>query len=169
MFCLTIASTALLSAILLWPVPSARADVEGPACVIDGNTLAINGKRSHRRCVGGVKVRLYGIVAPGLDQMCGAQGGRKWYCGRASATILLEAVKNKTLVCKGRTKDNKNRLMAICFLDGEDLNRKLVRNGWALAYLRYTAKYEEDEKLAMWNRKGLWQASTGAVFEWRDR
>ncbi len=43
----------------------AHADVSGPACVTDGDTLVVNGKRQRTRCVGGTRVRLLGIDAPG--------------------------------------------------------------------------------------------------------
>jgi endonuclease YncB( thermonuclease family) len=45
---------------------TARADahqLEGPARVVDGDTLALNGK-------GGARVRLYGIDAPESKQTC---------------------------------------------------------------------------------------------------
>ena len=33
-------------------------------------------------------------------------------------------------------------------LDGEDIQKWLVRNGWALAYARFSRDYEADEKAA---------------------
>ncbi len=51
-----------LVAMLAFP---AHADVSGPACVTDGDTLVVNGKRQRTRCVGGTRVRLFGIDAPG--------------------------------------------------------------------------------------------------------
>ncbi len=52
---------AALVAMLAFP---AHADVSGPACVTDGDTLVVNGKRKRTRCVGGTRVRLFGIDAP---------------------------------------------------------------------------------------------------------
>ncbi len=39
-----------LVAMLAFP---AHPDVSGPACVTDGDTLVVNGKRQRTRCVGG--------------------------------------------------------------------------------------------------------------------
>ena len=58
-----LAPTAALVAMLAFP---AHADVSGPACVTDGDTLVVNGKRQRMRCVGGTRVRLFGIDAPGF-------------------------------------------------------------------------------------------------------
>lgn len=144
-----------------------RADVDGPACVSSGDVIVINGKRWYGRCIGGTEVRLFGIVAPDLSQTCNAPGGHQWQCGRVSAAILLEAVKNQTLVCVGSTADAEGRLMATCRVQGEDLNQKMVRAGWALAYPRHSAKYADDEKRAAQGRKGLWQMPGVTDFEWR--
>ncbi len=43
-------TAAALVAMLAFP---AHADVSGPACVTDGDTLVVNGKRQRTRCVGG--------------------------------------------------------------------------------------------------------------------
>ncbi len=56
-----------LVALLAFP---AHADVSGPACVTDGDTLVVKGKRQRTRCVGGTRVRWFGIDAPELNQRC---------------------------------------------------------------------------------------------------
>ena len=43
-------TAAALVASLAFP---AHADVSGPACVTDGDTLVVNGKRQRTRCAGG--------------------------------------------------------------------------------------------------------------------
>ncbi len=45
-------TSAALVALLAVP---AHADVSGPACVTDGDTLVVNGKRQRTRCVGGTR------------------------------------------------------------------------------------------------------------------
>jgi endonuclease YncB( thermonuclease family) len=146
----------------------ARADVAGPVCVASGDVIMVNGKRWYGKCSGGTEVRLFGIVAPDISQICDA-GGRQWQCGRASAAMLLEAVKNEKVVCEGASADSEGRLLAVCRVRGEELNRKMVRDGWALSYPRHSAKYEEDEKRAAQARKGLWQVPGTPTFEWRNQ
>ncbi len=83
-----LAPTAALVALLAFP---AHADVSGPACVTDGDTLVVNGKRQRTRCVGGTRFRLFGIDAPELKQTCKLPGGRDFLCGRAAASFLLNS------------------------------------------------------------------------------
>ncbi len=54
---------AALVALVVFP---AHADVSGPVCVTDGDTLVVNGKRERTRCVGGTRVRLFGIPKSGV-------------------------------------------------------------------------------------------------------
>ncbi|WP_316976467.1 thermonuclease family protein [Shumkonia mesophila] len=147
----------------------ARADVTGPVCVTNGNVIMVNGTRWYGKCTGGTEVRLFGIVAPELSQICEGPGGQRWQCGRASAAMLLEAVKNEKVTCEGKSADPEGRLLAVCRVRGEDLNRRMVREGWALAYPHHSAKYEEEEKRAAQARKGLWQMPGTPAFEWRNQ
>ncbi len=78
-------TAAALLVMLTFP---AHADVSGPACVTDGDTLVVNGKRQRMRCVGGTRVRLFGIDAPELKQRCKHPSGRDFLCGRAAASRL---------------------------------------------------------------------------------
>ena len=49
----------------------ALADVTGPARVIDGDTLEVQGER----------IRLHGIDAPEIRQLCRLDG-KPWQCGK---------------------------------------------------------------------------------------
>ena len=63
MTALKLITAAALVAMLAFPV---HADVSGPVCVVtDGDTLVVNGKRQRMRWVGGTRVRLFGLDAPG--------------------------------------------------------------------------------------------------------
>ncbi len=95
-------TAAALVALVAFP---AHADVSGPACVTDGDTLVVNGKRQRTRCVGGTRVRLFGIDAPELKQKCKAPGGGDFLCGIAAAAFLLEHVRGGTVECKGNSVD----------------------------------------------------------------
>ena len=91
---------AALMALVAFP---AHADVSGPVCVTDGDSLVVNGKRQRNRCVGGTRVRLFGIDAPELKQRCKHANGRDFLCGRAAASFLLEHVRSGTVECRGNS------------------------------------------------------------------
>ncbi len=157
-------TAAALVAMLTFP---AHADVSGPACVTDGDTLVVNGKRQRTRCVGGTRVRLFGIDALELKQKCTAPGGGDFLCGRAAAAFLLEHVRDRTVECKGNSEDRYGRLIAVCFVGGKDLNAMMVGEGWALAYRDYSNKYVPQENAAREARRGIWAMEFVPPWEWR--
>lgn len=59
------------------------------------------------------------------------------------------------------------RLIAVCFVGNQDINAEMVRQGWALAYQRYSMDYVDYEKTAKVARKGLWQGQFVPPWEWR--
>lgn len=61
--------------------------------------------------------------------------------------------------CEGRTTDSYGRLIAVCYVGDTDINAWLVRNGWALAYRRYSKDYVDDEHAAARAGAGLWRGA----------
>ena len=50
--------------------------------------------------------------------------------------------------------DRYKRYIGVCFLEKINLNKWMVRNGYALAYRRYSKDYIEDEELC--KKKQTW-------------
>ncbi len=159
-----LAPAAALVALVASP---ARADVIGPACVTDGDTLVVNGKHQRTRCVGGTRVRLFGIDAPEFRQKCRHPSGVNSLCGRNAASFLLRHVSGRAVECRGNSKDKYGRLIATCFIGGKDLNAMMVGEGWALAYRDYSDKYVTQENTARKARKGIWAMRFVPPWEWR--
>lgn len=61
------------------------------------------------------------------------------------------------VICKIVAKDRYKRKVAVCYSGGKNLNEEMVKQGWAVAYDRYTDDYVDDEKTAKKAKKGLWQ------------
>ena len=124
---------------LLWPV-NALAAIAGAATVIDGDTIEIHGQR----------IRLHGIDAPELGQMCVAEG-KRYRCGQEAAFALADKIGRKPVTCRERDIDRYGRIVAVCYLVPsqcsmrENLNAWLVSEGWALAYRRYSVDYIDEE------------------------
>ena len=154
-----VASKGILLAGVLLAVLSAQvanADVAGQARVIDGDTIVIAGEH----------VRLQGIDAPEMHQPCTAYG-QAWACGRASAEWLGTQVLDRRVECVGHSRDRYGRLIAVCYLGGDDLNARLVREGWALAYRQYSKDYVADEAIAKRDSAGIWRGEFTPPWEWR--
>ena len=72
-----------------------------------------------------------GIDAPELHQTCTAYG-QPWACGRTSAEWLREHLNGRQVECVGHARDRYGRLLAVCYVGGESINERIVREGWAL-------------------------------------
>ena len=115
----------------------AVADVTGIAHVTDGDTVKI----------GDTRVRLHGIDAPEQKQEC-AKNGQAWRCGHASTQTLSNLIDGQVVTCKGTDTDQYERLIAVCYVNGVDLNAAMVDAGMAMAYRRYSKNYVPNEQRA---------------------
>jgi Staphylococcal nuclease homologue len=61
------------------------------------------------------------------------------------------------------------RVLAVCRLDGEDLNAWMVTQGWALAFVRYSTAYVHSEESARAAPRGMWSGPFIAPWDWRHR
>jgi len=128
----------------------------GVATVRDGDTVEIHGQ----------PIRLFGIDAPEGQQVCHREG-RDWRCGQAAANALAAHIARRPLTCQRRDTDRYGRPVAVCFVAGEDIGAWLVREGWALAYRRYSTDYVRDETAAKVARRGVWSGTFTPPWEWR--
>ena len=65
--------------------------------------------------------------------------------------------------------DRRGRIVARCEVDGEDIQKWLVKSGWALSYVRVSHDYDADEKAAREAKAGMWQGAFIAPWDWRVR
>lgn len=161
-FALLLAAAALLLGQL---PPEDHADglptrVQGSARVVDADTWIVAGTR----------LRIDGIDAPELAQPCG-EPDRSWPCGRAAAEALRAHLRGREVGCRLHGRDRHGRALASCHADGEDLQRWLVRNGWAVAYGSSASgdDYTVDELLAQHQRIGIWRTGLERPQRWRQR
>ena len=138
------------------PVPvNARETVTGRASVVDGDTIDI----------GTVRIRFNGIDAPESWQRCKQSTRKAYRCGKEAAFALdsfLAASRPTTcrLIEKEVGHEGK-RWIGECFrLDGADVNRWLVRNGWALDWPKYSGgRYAPEHAGAKPKGVGIWRGS----------
>lgn len=150
---------AIAAALLALAAAAAAAEPQGVARATDGDTLM----------VGRVKVRLHGIDAPELGQSCAAAGGGAWDCGAAAAARLDALVVGRAVTCAARELDAYGRVIATCSSDGADLGARMVGEGLAWAYVRFSDDYRAAEAEARAAGRGVWQAETETAWDWRSR
>jgi len=127
--------------------------------VVDGDTLAI----------GTAKIRLQGIDAPETDQVCLNASGQHWACGIEARDRLNAHIAGREISCVSTEVDVYGRELARCSVAGDDLNGWMVREGWALAYVKYSSAYVSAEEVARTRQSGLWQGAFIAPWDWRHR
>ncbi len=138
----------------------------GKANVTDGDTIKINDQ----------KIRLFGIDAPEKKQFCKEvylsflifNFKRDYKCGEKSTNALKKKIQGKNIRCLVQNnKDRYRRNIGICYLKKQDINSWLVKNGYAIAYRRYSKKYINDEQHAADNKLGIWQGTFMKPEKWR--
>ena len=124
--------------------------------VTDGDTIRIGDER----------IRFSGIDAPEIKQTCIYQE-IEFKCGEFSKNLLIEKISNQQVNCIREGKDQYGRTLAECFVGKESLSSYLVREGYALAYRKYSDKFILDEEYAQSKGNGMW--SMDFMFPWDFR
>lgn len=127
--------------------------MSGRARIVDGDTLVIDGKR----------IRLTGIDAPELRQVC-RRGGQDWPCGTEARGRLRALIGAEQTTCAVDGTDRYARLLAVCSARNVDLNAAMVAAGYAVAFGNYAA----EEDTARRGRLGLWAGTFDAPRTWRQ-
>ena len=147
----------LLTFIFLFLLSSvASADISGTALIVDGDTISISGN----------KIRLSGIDTPEKNQTC-RKASVTWRCGYEATETLRNWTYTKEVRCVGETKDRYGRLIANCFVDGYNVNARLVYEGLALAYRKYSEQYVPEEDRARAAKRGMWAGEFVAPWDRR--
>jgi len=149
---------ARVTLVLVWlAIPAFAADITGRAYVVDGDTLRI----------AGTEIRLEGIDAPEIGQMCADAPGRTFDCGRMVRRRLWDMVRGLPVTCAPAGADRYGRTLAHCEVNGLEINEALVDAGLARAFVRYSAEYVAPEAEAIAAKRGLWAGQWGAPWDWR--
>lgn len=116
--------------------------------VADGDTITV---KSYQ---GKEKIRFAQIDAPETSHF----GSTPQPYSKESAAFLRSLVSNKNVRVDVETVDQYGRNVGTVFVDGINVNREMVKNGYAWVYRQYA--HDETlmdlEKSARTNRMGLW-------------
>jgi len=131
-------------------------ELSGLSKIVDGDTVYIKSS----------KIRLEGIDAPEIKQKC-KKNGKEYFCGKISQKKLIQKIGKNKIKCFSTGKDKYRRYLATCFIGKINLNKWMVRNGYAVSYRRYSTKYNNDEIYAKINKLGIWSGSFIQPEKWR--
>tara|TARA_B100001564_G_C20542799_1_gene625130 strand:- start:111 stop:614 length:504 start_codon:yes stop_codon:yes gene_type:complete len=143
-------------------------EIYGTPKIIDGDSVHIKNK----------KIRLEGIDAPEIKQQCkkpflkistiiGFEFNKNYSCGKISKIKLINKIGSTKIKCISSSKDRYKRYLSTCYKDKINLNKWMVRNGYAVAYRRYSKAYVRDEEYAKENKLGMWKGSFIMPEKWR--
>lgn len=126
----------------------------GPFVVVDGDTLAEEGRR----------LRMKGIDAPELGQMCDRPSG-SYDCGMAARAELILLLRGAPTECFGQEgdEDRYGRLLVTCRRGAVDLGHQMVAAGLAVA----DGDYHMAELQARKSGEGIWAGSFDRPEDWR--
>ena len=158
----------IIIALLVLLSNSIAEEISGIPKVVDGDTIHIDN----------YKFRLEGIDAPEMRQQCKKESfkisffiGFTFYkdysCGRVSKEKLITKIDTTEIKCISSSKDRYKRYIATCYKGKTNLNQWMVRNGFAIAYRRYSKIYVPDEEFAKENKLGLWKGKFMEPEKWR--
>jgi endonuclease YncB( thermonuclease family) len=142
---------AILAVLRLLPQPEPL-EMSGRARIIDADSISVQG----------AEIRLKGVDAPESLQTC-TRAGKNWPCGREAARALGNRLRGQIVNCRGRERDVHDRLLAVCWVRGTDINRWLVEQGWAVTF----GGYAEAERSARNAKRGLWSGKFVRPSDWR--
>lgn len=154
-------SGLLLAVVFLGALIAAKLDdvasvrLDGPFVAIDGDTLAMGAER----------LRLEGLDAPEVRQVCQDGSGVDWPCGAEAQAALERLTSAASTVCSGSSRDRYDRLLVRCRDGALDINAQMVRIGLAIA----AGDYGSEEGAARQGSQGLWAGSFERPRDWRVR
>jgi endonuclease YncB( thermonuclease family) len=138
-----------------------KATASGNVRVTDADTMKLEDKT----------FRLDGIDAPEFDQSCLDAGGAAYPCGQIASQELTKLIGEQHAYCEdlgADTKYKKRRIGHCYVLDGTDINRWLVQQGWAISFEPYAkGRFKADEDDARAGSHGMWKGCFVAPRDFR--
>jgi endonuclease YncB( thermonuclease family) len=131
--------------------------------VVDGDTLVLDNE---------LRIRLQGIDAPETKQQCADlfDGEKKYFlCGEVASMRLTRIIGRNKVECTNEGKDKYKRQLSYCYVNGENINRRMVREGYAFAYSEYDRTFVLDELIARIRKDGLWNSEFEKPSDWRKK
>ena len=149
----------VIAGVWLLPGPAVAEELTGIPRVIDGDTIVLHG----------TIIRLHGIDAPETGQRCHGKAGKTLRPGDESVSFM-QTIANGGLTCAGTERDDYGRLIAGCrTADGADIGHRMVAEGLAWAFVRYSTSYSPAEAEARAARRGVWSMNCQPPWEFRAR
>jgi endonuclease YncB( thermonuclease family) len=117
--------------------------------------------------VGGTPVRLFGIMFPPADPQC-RTFERPVECAPRSVLQLGFRIGSNFVHCQEIGRDQSGVTVGQCRVEGEDLAAWMLLNGWALTAADAPFEYQQYERLAQAQGRGVWSMPVDNVIRPRS-
>ena len=131
--------------------------ISGSATVISANVFY----------VGGRYVRLFGVDAPDIDQICSDNLEASYNCGEEAASWVRNWIDNNVIDCYLLKISPNGQDLATCVWGDYDIGAALVGAGWGLANRNDSDIYVPYQVKAQSEKFGLWQGTFYLPEDWR--
>ena len=156
---------AVIFAAMLSTTPPAAGQMEfAPGDSVSGVAEAEEGDILS---IGGRTLRLYGIDAPELGQICRDRRGRSYDCGAAARNVLTRFLTGRALDCEVYANTIDGLETGRCFAGATDIGGLMVQSGWAFSYRAFSHRYASAEARAQAGRRGFWEGRVQRPWVWR--
>ena len=125
--------------------------------VVDGDSLEMGERR----------IRINGIDAPEYNQPCWDKDNVQYDCGAEATAFMKSLVAKGEVRCEFVHRDIYKRELSVCYVGDLEINREMVRQGWAVSYDFGGPGYPEEEKEAKAAKRGIWQGRFMKPELWR--
>jgi len=131
-----------------------------PKFVSDGDTASIS-------------IRMYGIDTPESAQLCERANGSCWQCGDRAERVLSGMIKNQESTFLFTGDVTYGRPVATIKIGAKDINKEMVRQGYAVVFDRFLttamkAEYFAAQDEAKAAKLGIWQGEFIMPWDWRN-
>jgi endonuclease YncB( thermonuclease family) len=126
--------------------------------IIDGDTVIWNNK----------KIRLKGIDAPDIKQICSDSRKKDIECGKIAKHKLEEIIGDNELKCYIETNARYIGDLGYCYTEGININREMVKRGYAIAYSIDGKDYIDEEAEAKKLKLGFWAGEFQNPEKWNS-
>ena len=121
--------------------------------------------------IGNRKLRLDGIDAPELLQICKDAQNIEWPCGRSARAALEKLLSEPGLYCEAEVQDRYARALATCrSATTPDIAAAQVKDGMAVTHeFNGMRNYGSEEDEARVIKRGIWRGEFDRPENWRAR
>lgn len=152
-------SSSVVSALPSLSISPSLPDISGTGRAVSGDTIRIGDRL----------VRLAGIEAPEISQVCRDRRNRAWRCGQRARTVLRRTIGQRKVTCTGVTSADGGRFQATCQTVKGDVASELVRKGYAFAEGTIVKAYGDVEAEAREAKRGIWQGKAERPADYRAK